>query len=204
MRAYGVPFAGALQRTTRDPFRTLIGVVLSARTKDPVTADAAARLFRLARMPRTVGALPIRTIARAVYPVGMSATKARWVRDIARILVREHRGRVPRTREELLALPGVGRKVANLVLGLCFRVPAICVDTHVHRISNRLGLVRTATPAETERALAGVLPRRLWAGWNALLVTWGQHVCVPVSPFCSRCVLRARRLCPRVGVGASR
>jgi endonuclease-3 len=182
----------------RDPFRLLVACVISLRTKDEVTAQASARLFAVAATPETVARLAERHIAKLIFPAGFYNTKATQIREIARRIALEHGGRVPADREALLALPGVGRKTANLVLGLGFAIPAICVDTHVHRISNRLGLVRTKTPEETERALEKVLPQRLWIEINDLLVTFGQNICQPVSPWCSRCPLAER--CPRVGV----
>jgi endonuclease-3 len=186
----------------RDPFRLLIACIISLRTKDEVTAQASARLFARAATPRALARLPVRTIARAIFPAGFYNTKATQIRAIAERLVAEHAGRVPESRERLLSFPGVGRKTANLVLGLGFGVPAICVDTHVHRISNRLGLVRTRTPEETEVALERVLPRRHWIGINDLLVTFGQNVCHPASPRCSTCPLAER--CPRAGVARHR
>jgi endonuclease III len=186
----------------RDPFRLLVACVISLRTKDAVTAAASSRLFATARTPATLAALPEGRIAKLIFPAGFYHTKARQIREIARRIADEHGGRVPAEREALLALPGVGRKTANLVLGLGFGVPAICVDTHVHRISNRLGLVRTRTPEQTEYALELVLPKRHWIDINDLLVTFGQQVCQPVSPWCSRCPLAAR--CPRTGVAKSR
>ena len=186
----------------RDPFRLLVACVISLRTKDAVTAAASARLFAAAATPRAVAALPEARIAELIFPAGFYRTKARQIREIARRVVAEHDDRVPAERDALLAFPGVGRKTANLVLGLGFGIPAICVDTHVHRISNRLGLVRTKTPEQTERALEAALPRRYWIDVNDLLVTFGQQVCHPTSPRCSSCPLAAR--CPRVGVTRSR
>ncbi len=186
----------------RDPFRLLVACIISLRTKDEVTATSSARLFAQADTPAAIALLPEKTIARLIYPAGFYNTKARQIRAIARTIVDDHAGRVPETREGLLAFPGVGRKTANLVLGLGFGTPAICVDTHVHRISNRLGLVTTRTPEETERALEQVLPRRFWIDINDLLVTFGQHVCHPTSPHCSTCPLATR--CPRLGVIRSR
>ncbi len=187
---------------TRDPFRVLIACVISLRTKDAVTAEASARLFAVADTPAAVAALPEARIAKLIFPAGFYRTKARQIRSIARHLLDRHGGTVPAERDALLALPGVGRKTANLVLGLSFAEAAICVDTHVHRISNRLGLVRTKTPAETEAALERVLPKRYWIDINDLLVTFGQTVCHPTSPRCSTCPLAGR--CPRVGVARSR
>jgi endonuclease-3 len=185
-----------------DPFRLLVSCVISLRTKDAVTARSSARLFAVASTPGEFAALRAERIGRLIFPAGFYNTKARQIREIARRIAKDHGGRVPPDREALLALPGVGRKTANLVLGLGFGIPAICVDTHVHRISNRLGLVRTRTPEQTELALERVLPRRSWIEINDLLVTFGQNVCQPVSPWCSRCPLADR--CPRVGVVRSR
>ncbi len=186
----------------RDPFRLLVACVISLRTKDEVTAQASAKLFAVASTPETLARLPQSRIAKLIFPAGFYNTKAKQIREISRRIARSPGARVPADREALLALPGVGRKTANLVLGLGFGIPAICVDTHVHRISNRLGLVRTKSPEETEHALERVLPQRLWIDINDLLVTFGQNVCQPVSPWCSRCPLAAR--CPRVGVTRSR
>ncbi|MBZ5588965.1 MAG: endonuclease III [Acidobacteriia bacterium] len=186
----------------RDPFRLLVACVISLRTKDAVTAEASARLFAVARTPEGVAALPEGRIAKLIFPAGFYNTKARQIRAIARRLTEEHGTAVPADREALLALPGVGRKTANLVLGLGFAIPAICVDTHVHRISNRLGLVATRTPEQTEHALEKVLPRRYWIDINDLLVTFGQQICHPTSPKCSSCPLAGR--CPRIGVTRSR
>jgi endonuclease-3 len=186
----------------RDPFRLLVACVISLRTKDEVTARASARLFAIASTPEALARLPSGRIAKLIFPAGFYNTKAKQIREIARRIARDHGARVPADREALLALPGVGRKTANLVLGLGFGIPAICVDTHVHRISNRLGLVRTKNPEETEHALEKLLPQRLWIDINDLLVTFGQNVCQPVSPWCSTCPLAGR--CPRVGVTRSR
>jgi endonuclease-3 len=192
------PTTLAVVERRRDPFRLLAACIISLRTKDQVTAEASARLFAQASTPATVAALPEQAIARLIFPAGFYNTKARQIREISARLARDHDGQVPANREALLSFPGVGRKTANLVLGLGFGAPAICVDTHVHRISNRLGLVKTRTPEETERALERVLPRRHWIEINDLLVTFGQNVCHPTSPHCSTCPLAER--CPRVGV----
>jgi endonuclease-3 len=186
----------------RDPFRLLVACVISLRTKDAVTAQASARLFAVARTPAGIAALPEARIAKLIFPAGFYNTKARQIREIARRIADEHSVTVPANREALLAFPGVGRKTANLVLGLGFGIPAICVDTHVHRISNRLGLVATRTPVQTEYALEKVLPQHYWIDINDLLVTFGQQICHPTSPRCSSCPLADR--CPRVGVLRSR
>jgi endonuclease-3 len=186
----------------RDPFRILISTILSLRTKDEVTSAASERLFALADRPRTLAALDARRIERAIYPVGFYRTKARTVRDVARRVDEEFSGRVPDTIDTLLTFKGVGRKTAALVVSLGYGREAICVDTHVHRISNRLRWVATRTPEETERALMIVLPRRHWIGINDTMVSFGQRVCMPVSPRCSACPLATD--CPREGVGRHR
>jgi endonuclease-3 len=193
---------GVVAEDSRDPFRILISCLISLRTKDEVTGAASARLFRLATTPRAMAALPASTIAGAIYPAGFYRTKAATIREICRALLEGHGGTVPDTMEDLLALKGVGRKTANLVLTLGFGKPGICVDTHVHRISNRLGFVTTKTPEQTEFALRAILPRRYWIPYNDLLVTFGQNVCKPISPLCSTCPVRDS--CPQLGVGTHR
>jgi len=198
IRQWPEPIVGVVAKTSRDPFRVLIATVLSLRTKDRTTAEASARLFALAATPEEMVKLSERRIASAIYPVGFYRTKAKALRALCRQLLEHHGGRVPQTLDELLALPGVGRKTANLVLTVGFGLPGICVDTHVHRISNRWGYVKTTSPDKTEMALRGKLPRRYWITFNDLLVPYGQHLCAPVSPWCSRC--RLQSMCDRVGV----
>jgi endonuclease-3 len=191
-----------LAENGRDPFRVLVACILSLRTQDTTTGPAADRLFAIAGTPAALAAVSSARIENAIYPVGFYRTKARVVREIARDLLARFGGRVPDDIDALLTLKGVGRKTANLVVTIGFGKPGICVDTHVHRISNRLGYVRTRTPDETEMALRAKLPRRYWIGYNDLLVTFGQNVCAPVSPKCSGCPVRT--LCRRVGVTTSR
>lgn len=188
--------------TSGDPFRVLIACILSLRTQDTTTGPAARRLFALADRPAGLLALGARAIERAIYPVGFYRTKARVILGICRDLLDRFGGRVPDDLDALLTLKGVGRKTANLVVTMGFGKPGICVDTHVHRISNRLGYVRTRTPEQTEMALRARLPRRYWIGYNDLLVAFGQNVCTPLSPRCSGCPVTG--LCRRVGVGRSR
>ncbi len=184
---------------SRDPFRVLIATMLSAQTRDEVTADASERLFRVADGPASLARLPRSRIERLIYPVSFYRHKARHLGQTCRLLLSRFGGRVPTSMEDLLALPGVGRKTANLVLIVAHRSEAnICVDTHVHRISNRLGWVDTKTPTETEHALYRVAQRRWWPLVNLYMVTWGQHVCRPVYPLCDDCAIGA--VCPRVGV----
>jgi endonuclease III len=182
-----------------DPFQVLIATLLSARTQDATTLAASTRLFEVARAPAAMAKLTAAQIERLIYPVSFYRHKARHVKATCRILVDRFAGRVPATMEELLMLPGVGRKTANLVLILAFKSNRnICVDTHVHRIANRLGWVRTRTPDETEQALYDAAAGRWWPSINLYLVTWGQNVCRPVFPRCDDCVIRP--LCPRIGV----
>jgi endonuclease-3 len=187
-----------VQASKRSPFHLLVSCVISLRTKDEVTHEASRRLFTLAGSPAELAALDETSIAEAIFPAGFYRTKASQLKKIGFTLDSEHGGAVPADESALLELPGVGRKTANLVLGLGFGIPAICVDTHVHRISNRLGLVSTKTPDATEKALQPVLPEDLWIDINDLLVTFGQNQCHPTSPRCSTCPVDD--LCPRVGV----
>jgi len=187
---------------SRDPFRVLIACLLSLRTKDETTGPASERLFVLADTPEAMLRLSVRQIERAIFPVGFYRTKARVVLRVCRDLIERFGSTVPDSIDALLTLHGVGRKTANLVVTQAFNKPGICVDTHVHRISNRLGYVKTGTPEETETALRARLPRRYWIGYNDLLVSFGQNVCLPVSPRCSQCPVA--EACPRVGVRHSR
>jgi endonuclease-3 len=193
---------GKIAEESRDPFRVLISCILSQQTKDHVTGEASERLYRLADRPDTMLALSALQIAKAIYPVSFYKTKARTIREVCRVLLTQFGGRVPDTIEALLSLTGVGRKTANLVVTVGYRKPGICVDTHVHRISNRWGYVDTKTPEQTETALRLTLPKRHWITYNDLLVPFGQHLCRPISPFCSRCPVE--RWCAKVGVGMHR
>ena len=185
-----------------DPFRILIGCILSLRTKDEVTYPATERLFAKARDPEGMLKLTHAAIAKTIYPAGFYRTKAKQIRAISKILLSRHDGRVPDTIEGLLLLPGVGRKTANLTVTLAFGKPGICVDTHVHRIANRLGWVATATPDDTEAALRISLPHRWWIPINETLVRHGQRVCQPISPVCSACPVASA--CPKIGVDRRR
>jgi endonuclease-3 len=203
-RAVGVdlPSVSVIARENRDPFRILISTVLSLRTKDEVTETASRRLFEIAHTPETLARTPVRTIEKAIYPVGFYKTKARTVRDISARLVRDYGSVVPDSIEELLLFKGVGRKTANLVVTLGYGKHGICVDTHVHRVSNRVGLVATKTPEQTEFALMKVLHKKYWIGYNELVVSFGQKVCKPISPHCSTCFFE--KDCPKLGVGKRR
>lgn len=182
-----------------DPFRVMIATLLSAQTKDAVTHAASLRLFRVARTPRIMAKLPVEQIERLIYPVSFYRNKARFVRAACEALVTRFGGQVPRTIEELVSLPGVGRKTATLVMIVAFQSQRhICVDTHVHRISNRLGWVLTREPGGTEQALYAATDERWWPYLNLYLVTWGQNICRPVYPRCGECALAPK--CPKVGV----
>jgi len=196
------PVVGVVAKSTRDPFQILISTVLSLRTRDQTTMEAAKRLFRLATTPQAMLKITRRRIERAIYPVGFYRTKAGQILNISRALVERYGGRVPDSIEELLTLKGVGQKTANLVVTLGFEKPGICVDIHVHRISNRWGYIETKTPAQSEEALRRKLPKRYWMIYNDLLVPFGQNMCKPISPLCSRCKLF--RFCERKGVIVSR
>ncbi len=197
------PVVGVVARESgRDPFRILISCLLSLRTQDRTTAEASARLFALATDPTSMLELPRWRIERTIYPVGFYRIKAKRIHEICRHLLDRYGGRVPDSIDELLTLPGVGRKTANLVVTVGYQKPGICVDIHVHRISNRWGYVKTNTPEQTEEALRKKLPRRYWITYNDLLVPFGQNLCLPVSPYCSRCKLT--QYCERVGVTKSR
>jgi endonuclease III len=197
-----LPSVSAVARENNDPFRVLVATMISLRTKDEVTRRASAALLARAGSPAALAALSESRIEKLIFPAGFYHTKAKHLRAAAGMLVREHGGAVPSDMERLLRLPGVGRKTANLVRNLGFGLPGICVDTHVHRISNRMGWVSTRSPEQTEQALMAILPERYWIGINELLVRYGQAVCTPLSPRCSECP--AARWCARTGVGRSR
>ena len=198
-----VPAVGVIADNAADrPFETLVSTILSLRTKDAVTEAASHRLLARAPTPKTLADLPIPEIEKLIFPVGFYHTKAKHLQETSQRLLADHQGRVPRSMDALLKLPGVGRKTANLVLTVGFGDYGICVDTHVHRISNLWGFVKTKTPDETEFALRKKLPRRHWKTFNDILVTFGQNLCVPVSPWCSKCPIS--RYCPRIGLKRSR
>ena len=190
------------KQSDRNPFLILISCLLSLRTKDKTTREASDRLFTMARNPASMLKLPFKKIERAIYPVGFYRTKAKSIHQICRRLIDTYEGTVPDSIDELVTLPGVGRKTANLVVTVGFQKPGICVDVHVHRISNRWGYIKTKTPEESEKALRRKLPKQYWITYNDLLVPYGQNLCLPISPWCSTCKLAD--LCDRVGVKKSR
>jgi len=182
----------------KNPFLLLVSCLLSLRTRDYVSLAASIRLFEHAQTPQELLALNAHTIEQLIYPTGFYRQKTKQLHAICTVLLKRFKGKVPHNEKDLLTLPGVGPKTTNLVLSLAFDIPAICVDTHVHRISNRLGLVATDTPEETEIALKTLLPQRYWSEFNSLMVMYGQNICVPISPLCSQCPLLS--LCPQKGV----
>jgi endonuclease-3 len=192
----------AVGHYTQTPFTVLISCVLSLRTQDKTTDAASKRLFKLAHTPKTMVKLAVKTIEKTIYPVGFYKTKAVNIYKICKLLLSQYKGRVPDEIDELLKLPGVGRKTANLVVTLGYGKPGICVDTHVHRIPNRWGYVQTKTPEQTEMVLREKLPPEYWIIINDLLVSFGQNLCKPISPLCSQC--KIKRYCDRVGVEISR
>jgi len=181
-----------------DPFKILVATILSSRTKDQTTSIASQRLFRVVKNPSDLRRISRKKLERLIFPVGFFRVKAKHLKQMPAVLAKEFGGKIPDTIEGLCKLPGVGRKTANLVVAVAFNKPAVCVDVHVHRISNRLGLVKTMTPLETEMALRRILPVRYWKTWNSYLVSYGQMVCMPTNPKCSMCAIC--RFCRRVGV----
>ncbi|MBS0184255.1 MAG: endonuclease III [Nitrospira sp.] len=203
IRRWQEPVVGVVAKESgRDPFLILISTLLSLRTKDRTTREAGDRLFAIARTPAAMLKLPLKKLERMIYPVGFYRTKAKAIHQICRKLIDQYGGVVPDSIDELVTLPGVGRKTANLVVTIGYGKPGICVDIHVHRISNRWGYIKTKTPEESEQALRRILPKQYWIIYNDLLVPYGQNLCLPVSPLCSTCKLT--ELCDRVGVTKSR
>jgi endonuclease III len=202
MPRFEQPLIEAMGAAHQTPFHILIATILSLRTKDTLTSVVAPRLFAVADTPAAMLALDEARIAELIYPVGFYRTKAKSIRQVCALLIEQHGGQVPADLDALLALPGVGRKTANLVLTMGFGLPGICVDVHVFRISNRWGYVRTKDPDTTELALRAKLPQKYWIPINGLLVTLGQNICHPTSPRCSVCPVAG--LCGRVGVTRSR
>lgn len=186
------------QKERRDPFLVLIGTLLSLRTKDELTEKAMERLTKRARTPQEILGISEKELERLIYPVGFYRNKSHTLKDVSRIIIDKYGGHVPDSIDELLTMKGVGRKTANLVITEGYGKLGICVDTHVHRISNRLGFILTKNPYETEEALRKILPRKYWIIYNTLLVTFGRRICRPISPFCDTCPLSD--ICKKVGV----
>jgi endonuclease III len=196
------PIVDLIAAKGRDPFQVLVATILSARTRDETTAQVCGRLFERVGDLAALRRIPRSKLETLIFPIGFYKTKAKHLKALPAVVDREFGGRIPDTIEALCRLPGVGRKTANLVVVQAFDKPGICVDVHVHRISNRFGLIRTRTPLETEMTLRDMLPKRYWKAWNSHLVAFGQTVCLPIRPHCSTCPLRPR--CARAGVERSR
>lgn len=201
-KKWDVPVVNLTAVSTRNPFKVLISTILSLRTKDETTAEASKRLFSKSSTPEEMIKLGEKKIGELIYPVGFYNVKSKNILEISKVLISQYDSKVPDEIDELLKFNGVGRKTANLVVTLGFGKPGICVDIHVHRISNRLGYIRTKTPDQTEKELRDKLPKRYWIDYNFLLVSFGQHLCRPVSPFCSKCPVE--EYCIKVGVSKSR
>jgi endonuclease III len=198
---YRMPVVDIMELQTKDPFKVLVTTILSARTKDETTTRAAQRLFSHVKNMSDLDQLQLGKLEKLIFPVGFFRTKARMLKQLPGEVERLYNGAIPATVDELVKLPGVGRKTANLVVAVAFHKPAICVDVHVHRICNRLGYVRTKTPFETEMRLREILPKELWLTINSYLVSFGQHTCFPVNPRCDRCPIL--RWCGRFNVVTS-
>jgi len=199
---YNVPVVDLIEIQTEDPFKVLIATILSARTKDEVTAQVCKRLFAVVKNLNDFNKLSNKELEDLIYPVGFYKTKAKHLKELPKVIKDEFNEIIPKTIDELIKLPGVGRKTANLVVSVAFKKQGLCVDTHVHKIMNRLGYVKTKTPFETEMELRNKLPKKYWMQTNRLFVAFGQNLCRPVSPFCSKCPIR--KYCPRIGVVKSR
>jgi endonuclease III len=198
VKQYNVPAIDEIEARTKDPFRVLVGTILSAQTKDKVTHQATTKLFSEIDKPEDLNQLSVEQIEKLIYPVSFYKTKARHLKQLPEFLING----IPQTINELIKLPGVGRKTANLVVSVAFKKPAICVDTHVHRITNRWGYVETKTPFETEMVLRNKLPKEHWNVINFYLVSFGQNLCTPISPHCSKCPIA--KYCKRINVQTSR
>jgi len=200
-KAYAVskaPSVTLVSNTTKNPYNVLTATIISLRTKDEVTLKASSRLFEIAKSFDDLHKLDEKTIMKTIYPAGFYRTKAKNLKKIASIIIEELNGKIPDNIDALLKLPGVGRKTANLVVSLGFNKPGLCVDTHVHRITNRFGWVKTKTPDDTEFALREFLPQKYWKQINDYLVSYGQTICKPISPLCSKCDLN--KICPKINV----
>jgi len=197
-KRFKTPFVTVDAETTKEPFRVLISTIISLRTKDSTTEQASIRLFRLATNPEDMLKLKISQIEKALYPAGFYRVKAKTIKEVCRELIDKYGSKVPDDLDELLKLKGVGRKTANLVITLGYNKPGICVDTHVHRIFNRLGYIKTKAPDDTEMELRKKLPKRYWIDINSLLVAYGQNLCKPIGPKCDIC--KMEDMCMKVGV----
>jgi len=202
VRKYKVPVVDLIDIQTNDPFKVLIGTILSARTKDEVTVEACRKLFKRVNKVQDLEKISQKELETLIYPVGFYKTKAKHLKQLPKMLKDKFNNNIPSEVDKLVELPGVGRKTANLVVAVGFKKPAVCVDTHVHKITNRLGYVKTKNPYETEIALRKKLPEKYWITFNSMLVAFGQNLCRPTSPHCSICPIK--KYCNRVGVTSSR
>lgn len=202
VKKYDVPVVTFIRIQEKEPFKVLISALLSARTKDEVTTEVCRKLFKKIKKIKDFENYSIEDMEKMIYPVSFYKNKARYLKKLPAVLEKDFDEKIPKTVEGLIELPGVGRKTANLVVAEAFDNYGMCVDTHVHRISNRLGYVDTKTPYETEMALRKKLPKKYWKKWNSFLVAFGQNICRPISPFCSKCPIRKH--CKRIGVKRSR
>lgn len=192
------PIIDLIKAQTDDPFKILVGTILSARTKDETTSKVVTRLFSRISSPDELAQLSVEEIEKLIFPVGFYHNKAKHLKALPQVIKDLFQGKIPEDIDDLIKLPGVGRKTANLVRTLAFEKPAMCVDVHVHRISNRLGYIKTDTPFESEMALRAKLPVALWANYNSYLVSFGQHLCKPINPRCDLCPIHDE--CQRINV----
>ena len=197
-----VPIVELIEAQTKDPFKVLITTILSARTKDETTTRVVLKLFKKIKKLEDLDKYTVKEIEKLIYPVGFYKNKAKYLKELPKKIEELFEGKIPSTIDELIKLPGVGRKTANLVVAVAFQKPAICVDVHVHRITNRLGYVKTKTPLETEMKLREILPKKHWMTYNTYMVAFGQHTCRPISPKCSQCPIE--KYCEKIGVKTKR
>lgn len=203
IKKFEIPIATKIGDKTRDPFRVLISCILSLRTKDTTTGPAGERLFKVASTPESILKLPDKRIEKLIFPVSFFRNKSRFIKKACKLIIKEYSGKVPKTMDELLKIPGIGRKCAGLTLIYGYDITkSIPVDTHVHKVSNRLGWVKTKNPEKTEQELMKIIPKKYWHDLNNLFVAHGQNICVPVSPFCSKCYIS--KYCPKIGVKRTR
>ena len=202
VQSYKVPVIELVEIQTEDPFKILVATLLSARTKDEITIVVVKKLFKVVNKPTDLNKLTVKQIEKLIYPIGFYHTKAKHLKQLPIVLKELFNNKIPDEIDDLIKLPGVGRKTANLVRTIAFKKHAMCVDIHVHRISNRFGYIKTKTPFQSEMTLREKLPKRYWLTYNSILVAFGQNLCKPVSPWCSKCPVR--KYCKRVGVSVSR
>lgn len=201
-KKWKVPIVTLIALQDKDPFKVFLSVIISLRTKDEVTIQASKRLFKLLKQPKDIYNISINQIGEAIYPAGFYRRKAIQIDKICRKLVEKFDSKIPQNIDTLLTFEGVGRKSANLILAEGYQIPAMCVDTHVHRISNRFGFINTKNPEQSEYKLREILAKKYWIRYNSLLVSFGQSICKPISPFCSKCPVL--KYCQRIGIEKSR